>query len=255
MAKRFIDSNFFNDPFILSLKHDSKLLYIYFFTICDHAGVFEMNRVLGNLHLNCKNYEVRVLSFLQNQPQKLQQLDDNYYLLMRYCYRQYPGGVNTKVRQIQGALSILNSWNIEVINNQTFTLRVNKGKKELITVIKDYDNDNGNEYVIEEEEIIYNKFYDNQLSENKEKDFIDKYEILVKVLFGKVGVRGKLDSVLKMTNQLTFEQFLNLYTKCTKMNFKLSEMLFRMENWKDLNKKNKNVYDTAYNWLNKDDVK
>lgn len=37
---------------------------------------------------------------------------------------QYPNGVNSKVAQVKGALTILQKYNIEVINYETFTLRV-----------------------------------------------------------------------------------------------------------------------------------
>lgn len=131
MAKRFIDSNYFNDPFILSLKKDNKLLYIYFWTICDHAGIFELNEVLGNFHLDCKDFKERVIKFSKEFPDKIVQLDETHFIVMSFCKRQYPNGVNTKVRQIQGALTILESWDVEIINNQTFTLRVNKGYKTL----------------------------------------------------------------------------------------------------------------------------
>jgi len=54
MAKRFIDTNYFNDPFVLSLKPDDKLLYIYLWTICDHAGIFEINDLKEILNLDVK---------------------------------------------------------------------------------------------------------------------------------------------------------------------------------------------------------
>lgn len=143
MAKRFIDTNYFNDPFILSLKPDNKLLYIYFFTICDHAGVFEINNSLGNFHLDCKDYENRVLKFAKDYPDKLVRLNEKSFILMCFCKRQYPGGVNSNVRQIQGALSILNNWNIEIADDKSFTLRVTNGYEGLRRVNKDYGNDNG----------------------------------------------------------------------------------------------------------------
>jgi len=141
MAKRFIDTNYFNDPFILSLRPDDKLIYVYFLTICDHAGIFELNAVLGNFHLNCRNYIERVIKFTKNYPDKLIQLDNSNFLLMSFCKRQYPNGVNTNVRQISGAISILEKWNIEIINNETFTLRINNSYER---VKNSYGNGNGN---------------------------------------------------------------------------------------------------------------
>jgi hypothetical protein len=143
MAKRFIDTNYFDDPFILSLKKDEKMLYIYLWTQCDHAGIFEINERLGNFHLDIKDYKERVNNFYKQFPEKLSQLDCTHFILMNFCKRQYPGGVNTNVRQISGAISILNSWNIEIINNQTFTLRVNNSYEQLKGVTNSYVNVNG----------------------------------------------------------------------------------------------------------------
>ena len=144
MAKRFIDTNYFNDPFILALKPDDKLLYIYLWTICDHAGIFEMNELEGNFKLSCKNYIKRISNFISNYPDKLIQLTKTHYVLMNFCKRQYPGGADSNVRQVKGAVNILNNWGIEIINSQTFTLRVNKPYEALRSLNKDYGNGNGN---------------------------------------------------------------------------------------------------------------
>jgi hypothetical protein len=143
MAKRFIDTNYFNDPFILSLKPEDKLLYIYFFTICDHAGIFELNESLGNFHLSTKNYTKRVLEFSKTYTDKVVQLDEKSFIIMCFCKRQYPAGVNTKVRQVQGVIYILQRWDIEILNNETFMLRVNNPYEGLRTLNKDYGIGNG----------------------------------------------------------------------------------------------------------------
>lgn len=144
MPKRFIDTNYFNDPFILSLKPDDKLLYIYFWTICNHAGIFELNETLGNFNLECKNYLIRLMKFMNKYPDKIVQLDENNFIIMNYCKRQYPKGVNTNVRQIMGAINILNEWGIEVINSQSFKLRVKNSYIDSERLNKDYVYVNGN---------------------------------------------------------------------------------------------------------------
>lgn len=124
MAKRFIDTNYFNDPFILSLKEPDKLLYTYLLTICNHAGIFEFNEVLGNFHLSSGNFKKRLEKFILTYPGKIIQVTKDKYIIMSFCRRQYPNGVNSKVAQVKGALTILQKYNIEVINYETFTLRV-----------------------------------------------------------------------------------------------------------------------------------
>jgi hypothetical protein len=41
MAKRFIDTNIWNKAWFRKLDTNSKLIWIYILTKCDHAGIFD----------------------------------------------------------------------------------------------------------------------------------------------------------------------------------------------------------------------
>ena len=43
MAKRFIDTEIFNDDWFMELSKDAKLFYIFYITNCDHAGILKLN--------------------------------------------------------------------------------------------------------------------------------------------------------------------------------------------------------------------
>jgi hypothetical protein len=238
MAKRFFDTNYFNDPFILSLKPEDKLLYFYFMTICDHAGIFEMNQELGNFHLKIKNYSERVVLFSQNYVDKLIRLSENHFIAMNYCKRQYPNGVNSKVAQVRGALMILERWNIEIINYQTFTLRVTKGYEPLVIVSKDYVNVNDN--VNKEEDSILKEQVREYTEEEKES-----YNKFNDWLFKNAS------QVLKLKEPITIEQMFKLKEDgyLDKIGY---QKLKDMHNCKDLLKKYVSANLTLRNWVKKE---
>jgi hypothetical protein len=242
MSKRFIDTNYFNDPFILKLTSEDKLLYIYLTTICDHAGVFEINEELGNFHLKIKNYIDRIENFVKKYPEKIVQLDNKNFILMMFCKRQYPGGANTKVMQIKGAISILNKWKIEVVNNQTFEIRVSNPYEPLRTLDKDYGSGNGIGIGIlskKDNTLIkvcnYTEFYDLQLQLSNNDS---EYEYFIKILFGENIYKRPLHSVLKLKEQLSWEQFESIKKIKIEYNILITEILQDMDSWKDLHKNN-----------------
>lgn len=102
--------------------------------------------------------------------------------------------------------------------------------------------------VIKKEIYIYNIFYDTQIFDNKEAVFIDKYELLIKFMFGKLDNSKILKPLLKLDDQLTYKEFINLYAKCNEKNIKVSEVFKDMYNWKKLNTK-KTIYRTALTFI------
>lgn len=91
-------------------------------------------------------------------------------------------------------------------------------------------------------------FYNTQILENKEKDFIDKYELIVNFMFGKIKDTIILKPLLKLDDQLTYKEFVNLYAKCNEKNIKLSDIFLEMYNWKPLKTK-KTIYRTALTFI------
>lgn len=54
MAKRFIDTNLFRKTFIRGLSSPHKLLWIYLFCDCSHAGIWEIDYELASLFVGSK---------------------------------------------------------------------------------------------------------------------------------------------------------------------------------------------------------
>lgn len=103
-------------------------------------------------------------------------------------------------------------------------------------------------------------FYDIELSEGKvseDKSLIESYERFILFLFGDNEIKQPLTNLLNMEKQVTYSQFKNMDAWINKNGFKdkVKLKLLTMNNYKDLCKKNKMLYSTLQNWLNKDDEK
>ena len=108
MAKRFIDTELFDDPWFMELEKDAKILWVYLITKCNHAGIIDVNTKLVEFQAGIKSYE-RVSKQLGN---RLIFLRDNYYFIPKFLEFQYPDFPRSNVRQQQGAIKILESFGI-----------------------------------------------------------------------------------------------------------------------------------------------
>jgi hypothetical protein len=93
---------------------------------------------------------------------------------------------------------------------------------------------------------IYNEFYDEQiLISNEDKNYIQ----FVKMLFGENNLKLPLKGVLKIKNQLTYNQFLLVYAAKQKYNASLTLILENIENRPDLLKKYSLLQRVILNWI------
>ena len=114
-----------------------------------------------------------------------------------------------------------------------------------VTAVEQPCNTNKNDN--KDKEYIYSDFYDSEIlkSENNEN-----YIRIVKLLFGENNLCIPLKAVLKMEDQLSYEQFKRLWYLKEKYKFSFGEILESMENWKEL-KKRKTIYSTFLTFAKK----
>jgi len=92
---------------------------------------------------------------------------------------------------------------------------------------------------------IYGEFYN---SEIKKSENDSNYLQFVKILFGENNLKTKLECVLKMKHQLTYDQFKNLWYLKNQYKFSIMDVLEEMENWGNP-KKNTTVYRTFITFI------
>lgn len=117
MAKRFIDTNMFNDEWICNLSKDSKLFFIYFITTCDHAGVLKLNKKLCEFQTGLKSIDTLIKELGNSLITVSEQ--SSIYFMPRFLKFQYPNFPQSQVRQQESAIKILENYgiNIEKINS------------------------------------------------------------------------------------------------------------------------------------------
>jgi hypothetical protein len=223
MAKRFIDTEIFNDEWFMDLSKDAKLFYIYYITNCDHAGILKLNVRIAEMQTGIKSIQT-VIEQLSNC---LLTLKPNVYLMPAFIKYQYPNFPKSNVKQQESALKILAYYDID-----------EEKIKSYLTVSKELNNTYDNVSVSVSETVI-DKKVDEEKKETKPLHPLQKY------------VKEKFPSVSKMEVQLTHDNCIKLLEKYT--NTQISDTLIAMENYKPLLSKSKNVYLTLLTWLKKDD--
>lgn len=101
MAKRFIDSNLFQKDWFLELESKYQILYVYMFTHCDVAGVFDPNLKTLSKLFNTEYNEQETLTNFKNQLVKVK----DKWLLTGFLKHQYGLKISPKmIKPISNAL-------------------------------------------------------------------------------------------------------------------------------------------------------
>jgi hypothetical protein len=120
MAKRFIDTNIFNDEWVNSLSKDGKLFFLYYITTCDHAGVLKLNKKLCEFQTGLKSID----TLTKELGNSLVTVKDGLFFMPRFIKFQYPNFPQSNVKQQDGAIRILKElgfWNSETNSYLTLT--------------------------------------------------------------------------------------------------------------------------------------
>lgn len=112
MSKRFIDTEIFDDSWFMELTVNAKLIYIYFITNCDHAGIIDANWKLIEFRTGIKQLTKSYESLMKEFGDRMIKLRDNYYFLPRFISFQYPGFPKSQVMQQKGAINRLKEFNL-----------------------------------------------------------------------------------------------------------------------------------------------
>ena len=103
MAKRFIDTGLFDDDWFMELSKDCKLLWLYFITKCDHAGMIKVNEKLCKVQTDIKD----IAGTIKDLGNRIVTVSEHLYFIPKFIEFQYPGFPNSAVRQQHSALEIL----------------------------------------------------------------------------------------------------------------------------------------------------
>ena len=106
MAKRFIDTGLFDDPWFMDLSIEAKILWIYMITRCNHAGIIELNPKMVRLQTDINSLPT-VIEQLGN---RLVTLSEQLYFIPKFITFQYPGFPDSKAKAQESAMKILQKY-------------------------------------------------------------------------------------------------------------------------------------------------
>ena len=130
MAKRFIDTGLFDDDWFMELAKDAKILWIYFLTKCDHAGLIKLNPKLCEIQTGVKD----ISGTIKQLGNRIVTVTERLYFIPKFLQYQYPGFPNSKAKAQLSAIEILTKHGLFIDGKLTVA--------ELLT--NSYSNGNGN---------------------------------------------------------------------------------------------------------------
>ena len=126
MSKRFIDTEIFEDEWFMQLSVEAKLLYVYLFTKCDHAGLIKLNIRLCEFATGIRTVENNLIE-LDRRVIRIEG-EENLYFLPKFFKRQYPKYPENAFRAATSAVDKLKDLGLwDEINNK---VRVTKELKQ-----------------------------------------------------------------------------------------------------------------------------
>lgn len=110
MAKRFTDTNKWNDVWFSQLPNDYKLIWIYILDSCDNAGIWLSN--IRNLNYFC-NTNITEEDLIQTFSGKLTKLTNEKWIVNKFCTIQYGDNfLESKNKAVLAAIKTLNALNL-----------------------------------------------------------------------------------------------------------------------------------------------
>ena len=105
MAKRYTDSEKWQDSWFTDLTNDQKIIWIYLLDHCDNAGLWKLN--IKNLNYFCStNISVEDLIFIFKE--RLTKVGEDLFLINKFCLFQYgPDFLNSKNKAVLSAINKL----------------------------------------------------------------------------------------------------------------------------------------------------
>jgi len=187
MAKRFIDTNFFKKPLVRGMEGPYKLLYIYMFLDCDHAGIWIKDFEIAKIFLG-NGIDIEEKKAIEIFGDKIHAFDNNQrWFIPSFIEHQY-GKLNEKNRVHKSVIDALMKHGL---------YKKNKGLISSLLGAKDKDKDKAKEK-------------DKEIYKEKEKEK-KAYELAI---FFKSTLDEKQQN--KITNE-TIDEWTECFEKCHRL--------------------------------------
>jgi len=237
MAKRFTQTDIWNEDWFLDMPKEYKLFWFYLKDQCNHAGIWRPNLKLFEAMIETKIKLELALNYFNNNKERIQVLSSGRWFILDFFVFQY-GQTFNPLNRVHSSIQ-------DIYNQEGIIMTSIRGLIDLKDGVKDKDKDK-DKYKKKIKNYVYNEFYDEQLKISERNS---EYEKFIKILFGQNEDNRKLDGVLSIKNQLTFTEFLSCLEYAEKNNTKIGDKLLKIENNKKYYKDVTSLNRTLKNWL------
>ena len=222
MPKRFTDSGLWEEDWFLSLAPVEMLLWMYMKDKCDYTGLWKVNKTQFAQITKARNINLEgFLKKVNKGKERLIQISEDKWFLAGFIKFQYGGVMNENNRFHKSILKKLSDYGI-TINDGEVTFK----REGVDTLSEGVDRDKVKVKVIKE----------GGMGEEKPHPLCEYVK--------------RLKNVSSLRDQLTPEESDRLLAEFPKDT--IAEVLTRMENWKDLTRKNVSVNLTIRDWIKRD---
>lgn len=250
MAKRFTQTDIWDEDWYLDLPKEYKLFWFYLKDQCNHAGIWKPNIILFNAMIGCKINLNKALVFFNNGKERISVLNSGHWFINDFFVFQYGGIFNPQNRVHKSIECIYNQEGVILTSIRGLKEVKDEDKVEDKDRVKDKDS-YINKLSNEELSFLYYKEQTEiakQYSDQSSKAYI---EYCNHVCMKNDDNTWRLPHVLKIKKQVSYGEFIKLYKKS---NFD-SELIFEKVDSLQTNVKYHGKYEDIYltinRWLNK----
>lgn len=98
MAKRFSDTEIWDEDWFLEMPNEYKLFWFYLLSSCNHAGIFKINLksfcALNQIHIELE----KALEYFNNGKKRIRQINGSVWLVEDFFIFQYGQNFNSNNR-------------------------------------------------------------------------------------------------------------------------------------------------------------
>ena len=140
MAKRFTETNKWNDAWFMDLPNKYKLLWLFLLDNCNHAGIWEVNYKVAKFYIGENLEPSEIKRILKGRIIEFQ--DGKYWFIPKFIIFQYGENLSKKNKALTKVIEILEKYDLlKFIKNIKITQGASKGLERGFQAPKEKDKD------------------------------------------------------------------------------------------------------------------